>query len=450
MHVGASDSGTAEARRCSSSGLDQPLASFSRACFPSAIRKRRSSVSGSAPWAPAAIVPPATRLLLAAPKRMSDSLPPDSSCEVVRSQPQPASMSTSSQYYRSRAHYQHFPSSNHEHMYALAATWQQDPNHDSYAGPLPAPLLHYTQAGVDSASLHPPSAPPPWAAGYVRPEHHEWNQQGASQAFTARSPPQYAHAHAEGPAPLPNPAGEPQYQHPLSPQEHSFPAAERFHELRVSSVSAHSLRCPALPSRLTRPQEAPAHAAEAPFGNHGQKLHSISRLSQTTPLHANSPQAPLPPAAAWDAHHQFPSHTGGNPLPTSVISARQNSSSAAPWPLVEPGEASTATTVYERLPNVGQDWDLVQVQPAHGVYPQHHSSVDPLNNPVAQLPGSQRPAVKKKAAKVPSSFVERQEKLKVSKRRGPLHEKQREKTHTMRKTKRICVRCRFYKSGVRT
>lgn len=37
--------------------------------------------------------------------------------------------------------------------------------------------------------------------------------------------------------------------------------------------------------------------------------------------------------------------------------------------------------------------------------------------------------------------------MKVSKRKGPLQEKQREKTHTMRKTKRICVRCRFYKSG---
>lgn len=60
-----------------------------------------------------------------------------------------------------------------------------------------------------------------------------------------------------------------------------------------------------------------------------------------------------------------------------------------------------------------------------------------------------RPLPKKKAAKVPSSFVERQEKLKVSKRKGPLQERQREKTHTMRKTKRICVRCRFYKSGVR-
>ena len=71
----------------------------------------------------------------------------------------------------------------------------------------------------------------------------------------------------------------------------------------------------------------------------------------------------------------------------------------------------------------------------------------PFSNTAGLLPPPQRTQSKKKAAKVPSSFVERQEKLKVSKRKGPLQEKQREKTHTMRKTKRICVRCRFYKSG---
>jgi hypothetical protein len=66
----------------------------------------------------------------------------------------------------------------------------------------------------------------------------------------------------------------------------------------------------------------------------------------------------------------------------------------------------------------------------------------------AMAMGPRRPLGRKKIPKVPSSFVERQEKLKVSKRKGPLQERQREKTHTMRKTKRICVRCRFYKSGV--
>ena len=74
--------------------------------------------------------------------------------------------------------------------------------------------------------------------------------------------------------------------------------------------------------------------------------------------------------------------------------------------------------------------------------------MDRFDSPPAQLSNHQRPPNPKKPAKVPSSFVERQEKVKVSKRRGPLQEKQREKTHAMRKTKRICVRCRFYKSGV--
>jgi hypothetical protein len=93
-----------------------------------------------------------------------------------------------------------------------------------------------------------------------------------------------------------------------------------------------------------------------------------------------------------------------------------------------------------------QEWNVPEAPSDPELYPQHPVPAEHLDR-AAQLLAQHRPPPKKKAAKVPSSFVERQEKLKVSKRKGPLQERQREKTHTMRKTKRICVRCRFYKSG---
>jgi hypothetical protein len=122
-----------------------------------------------------------------------------------------------------------------------------------------------------------------------------------------------------------------------------------------------------------------------------------------------------------------------------MTSTRHNSSTATPW---EARDALSAPVEYE------EDWVVAETQPEHRSYAQHQAPVDLTSRGTGQLLVQNRPQPRKKAAKVPSSFVERQEKLKVSKRKGPLQERQREKTHTMRKTKRICVRCRFYKSGV--
>ncbi|KAF1852076.1 uncharacterized protein K460DRAFT_271932 [Cucurbitaria berberidis CBS 394.84] len=347
-------------------------------------------------------------------------------------------MSTSSQYYRSASHYhQPFPS-NHEHLYALTtAAWQNDANHDSYAaGPLPspAPFLHYPQPGADSASLLHSSAPPVWPSGYVRHEIHEWDPPGPEQSFTSRSA-AVSYLHAEGesePVPLPSTAAvRRQYQHQHQHQEHAFPSTERFNDLRNASIS-------------------PTNVVDPPFSNHAAKPHPASRLShsepQTLSLHTTTQQVPSRPSATWEAQRQCPGPSDRT-LSSGLITARQSSSSATPWPTIDSGESAAATAMYERLPNVGQDWTLVQAQAEQEAYSQHPASLDPFDNATAQLPSYQRAQTKKKATKVPSSFVERQEKLKVSKRKGPLQEKLREKTHTMRKTKRICVRCRFYKSG---
>ncbi|KAF2036377.1 hypothetical protein EK21DRAFT_52534, partial [Setomelanomma holmii] len=88
--------------------------------------------------------------------------------------------------------------------------------------------------------------------------------------------------------------------------------------------------------------------------------------------------------------------------------------------------------------NLDQQWSLPPPQPDQEQYAPHQAQYDYPPSASTHLQGPRRFSTKKKAAKVPSSFVERQEKLKVSKRKGPLQQEQREKTHTMRKTKRIC------------
>jgi hypothetical protein len=186
---------------------------------------------------------------------MRDGHSRDTSFEVVRSQPQP-SMSTTSPQYRSAAqthsHYQNFPTSNHDHLYhdGLAA-WQQAPTHDSYtAGPSTAPFLHYPHVGVDSASLHQQQpAPAAWSSGYVRQGPQEWHHPGPEQTYTSRSTIPYGDPEGSVSVPHQTPAVSRHYQHqqalnpghalPLSPQENAYRSTERFHELRLLSVSAH-------------------------------------------------------------------------------------------------------------------------------------------------------------------------------------------------------------------
>jgi len=210
-----------------------------------------------------------------------------------------------------------------------------------------------------------------------------------------------------------------------------------------------------LPTDLS--QDSPANTVDPPpYPNHVQKLPPVSQLShpqaQAALLHTNAAsQPPLHHAVAWDTHQQsYPGHTTDS-VPTRGAAARHHGTSAAPWSMVEPVEIPNPSTVYGQPQDMGQDWAVVARGPPepHELYVQHQAPVEHVDRTTAQIVAQSRPQTKKKAAKVPSSFVERQEKLKVSKRKGPLQERQREKTHTMRKTKRICVRCRFYKSGVR-
>lgn len=166
-----------------------------------------------------------------------------------------------------------------------------------------------------------------------------------------------------------------------------------------------------------------------------------TKLPQHAPAHAVTTRFPLPPsqpgpAPPWSLPSQYLDH------PPSGYSASVTTAGQVAV------DALVAPSAYEPLHNARHEWPVVHAQPPCATYQHHPPSLDLLSHAAAQQLAPERLPGKKKPAKVPSSFVERQEKLKVSKRRGPLQEKQREKTHTMRKSKRICVRCRFYKSGV--
>jgi hypothetical protein len=179
----------------------------------------------------------------------------------LRSSPPAAMSAASSQYYRSadaHSHYAGFPANSHEHVYGLAS-WHQDANHASYAGPPSAPFLHYPQAGVESVS-HPSSsaaaaAPQPWAATYSRQGLPGcWGPSGGDDSYASRTPPPY-HEAAEGSAPgsRQNLQAPRQYQHgqtlrigqnvPLISPGQVYRSTSGLPELRASSVRGLDMPC---------------------------------------------------------------------------------------------------------------------------------------------------------------------------------------------------------------
>lgn len=163
-------------------------------------------------------------------------------------------------------------------------------------------------------------------------------------------------------------------------------------------------------------------------------------------LQASAPWGNATILAPAEHQHYATTHTT-NALSSGVISSGPLSIQSTPWPSANTAGIVTASAIYSQIQAQQQQWPPSQSAPDQKMYELDMSQAEPTPDPSSYAQGNKGPGGKKKAAKVPSSYVERQEKMKVSKRKGPLQEKQREKTHTMRKTKRICVRCRFYKSG---
>jgi hypothetical protein len=163
---------------------------------------------------------------------------------------------TSSQYYRSasaHSHYPNFPTNNNEQLYALAAaSWHQDPDHASYAGPASATFLHYAHAGADSGghTSASSSAPLPWPTGYARQDLQGWEQPASDHTYASRSDIHYGAAEGSATVPHPTASASRQYQQqqtlntrqdlPLTPSCDTYRSTDRFQELRITSVCAHT------------------------------------------------------------------------------------------------------------------------------------------------------------------------------------------------------------------
>lgn len=196
---------------------------------------------------------------------MSPAQTPSCCPEVVRSQPPSASMSASSQYYRSanpHSHYQNFQGNTHDQAYANSIGTWQDSNYASYSGPSSVPLLQYPQAGLSSDFPRPlqPPAPQTWEAGYAHPSVQSWstpvNDRVNERNFEARLGGSYdtVEGGASVQRTIPNVARQyPHTQHqqastakheqPLTAPDANFRDTEQFSALRITSVSPKLLYC---------------------------------------------------------------------------------------------------------------------------------------------------------------------------------------------------------------
>jgi hypothetical protein len=116
-----------------------------------------------------------------------------------------------------------------------------------------------------------------------------------------------------------------------------------------------------------------------------------------------------------------------------------------------------------RFHDVEPGWSLLDQRPQQVMLAQNAPQLSPVSpsdqtyhptiSSTSLVRTTRRNGSIQKLPTVPSTFVERQKKNTVSKRRGPLSREDREKAHRMRQRgpcfRGPCFRCRLYKVGVR-
>lgn len=382
-------------------------------------------------------------------------------------------MAASSQYHRGattpHSHYHALPG-NHGHLYAdLAASWH-GPHGGFSRAPAPSALLqrfsspaqrppaHYLDYGGSSDPINPSLNQPPWPAAYSRPAPQEWDPDFNESSLSARS---LSYSEAEGrPQPVPLAAPRPSRHYesapnvPLSGPAHEYQPQDNHHEPHVTTVSANVGLC--CKSRLMPREDAAVAPNAPPFAPDARTLAPM--LNYATSDTHGSPTHPSTQAAVTWAQE---SHSNTSPVRTQHAFVQNNHAlsqgvvlgSQAPlpdttWAMVSDSPCAPAPAVYEQLPDTAPLWPVEPAPQDYAHQHQHHVLTNPALHEVTP-PRGKRSLMKKTVAKVPAAFVARSQKSKVSKRKGPLDEQARRKTHEMRKQKSACIRCRFYKSGVR-
>ncbi|KAK7183754.1 hypothetical protein PSPO01_10090 [Paraphaeosphaeria sporulosa] len=361
-------------------------------------------------------------------------------------------MAASSQYHRGaiapHSHYQALPG-NHEHLYADLATSWQGPHGGFLRAPAPSALLqrfsspaqrppaHYLDYGGSSDPINPNLSQPPWSAAYARAAPQEWNPDFNESSLSSRS---LSYSEADGrqqPVPLADP--QPSRQYETAP---TVPLNNSAHECRPQDNS----RQPHLTTDAAVVPNAPPFASDtrtlAPLLNYANSDMHVSPTHASTQAAVTWAQEPHSNTSPIAPQHAFVQHSRA--LPQGMVLGSQAQLPDTTWAMATAAPSATTPAVYEQLPNTAPLWPA---EPAPQDYAhQQHILTNPAL-PEINTPRGKRSLVKNTVAKVPAAFVARSLKSKVSKRKGPLDEQARRKTHEMRKQKSACIRCRFYKSG---
>jgi hypothetical protein len=216
-------------------------------------------------------------------------------------------------------------------------------------------------------------------------------------------------------------------------------------------------------------------SASLPFQPSTQGAAPVARLlnypsHESSTLHVGTQDPPSQPPMVWPSRtdtlaaqnlsQEYAATNGSIPFSLGIAGVTGSSAQASgPWTA-----SSHVLRNFDRFHDLEPGWPSIEQQPQQGMLAHNVSHLDPVSPadqgyrpPVSSTASTstvRRHVSDGKLPKMPSSFVERQKKSKVSKRKGPLDKEKRENAHRRRQrgpgAKPPCTRCRFYKNGVCT
>jgi hypothetical protein len=366
-------------------------------------------------------------------------------------------MAASSQYHRGAAatvnsHHRQI-SGGHEHMYANLATAWNGPQAFARVGAPSAYLQRYIDyyAGPSDYVNHQPPAQHAWPASHLATASQPWTGPPDATSYPAR---QLSYVDDEARATVPHASPPARQLHHESSTAHTVPYSgpgQIYHPdgmkhdhqpVRTgTNVAEYGLTCRqgqvAAPTASSFQPQAPNLAPVASLLNYPDSSLHVNPAPEPVQAPESWPSIPtsdVPPTYPT----QHPTHAATAVAP-DIIPSVQAHYAGSGWGMFD---AEASNTGYEQVQHSEPEWQLVET-----LHPQHQD-LESESLQLATLRDRRKVAPKKNLAKVTAAFTQRQRKLKVSKRSGPLPEASRLKTHKMRKERATCIRCRFYKAGV--
>lgn len=230
------------------------------------------------------------------------------------------------------------------------------------------------------------------------------------------------------------------------------------------------------PCNLTPSQQLPAAPNAPPFPPTVQRSAPVASMLNYPPqpnasLHVQPLHLASQPPMSWPAEpssdvalptqqQTYATSHATTALSSGLVDSSPSALSGSSWASLNGGASAAVTPTFERLKDDDSEWTMVHTSTEGGtlahpvpqmalISPPHGAQHAPVASTSGELANT-RTGSKQKKPTVASSFLERQKKYKVSRRRGPLNKEKANNAHRMRKgPKRVCIRCKFYKSGVR-